>query len=405
MEKEIYTPHLEWIDTQAQHMVFLTESFSKINSGSYHVEGVERFKKALEDNFLWLDAKMESIPMADYEEIDTKGRLIKRPMADALLITKRPDAPIQLLFMGHMDTVFAKDHPFQDTRYVSETIMNGPGVADLKGGLVVMLKALEALEKSPYAEKIGYQIFLNPDEEIGSVSSDPMMKKLAQGKMLGMIYEPSLPDGSMAGARKGSGNFSIRIQGKAAHAGRNPEEGRNAVVLAGEMVQNLFALNGKREGVTLNPARIDGDAPFNAVPDMAVIRYNVRLKASEDMAWMDDQVEKIIKSFRNRDGFEISLHGKFTRAPKPLIDGNLKMAHFVQDSGRKLGLEIAMNATGGCCDGNNLWRYGLANIDTLGVRGAHIHSADEIVYLDSLPERAKLSALMLMRIARGEFAL
>lgn len=404
MQKE-FTPYLDWIDSQAQHMVHLTESFSRINSGSYHVQGVNRFAKALEDNFLWLGGQMQSIPLPEYEELDKKGALIKRPIGNALHIQKRPDAPVQILLMGHLDTVFSEDHPFQEPRFVSETIMNGPGVADLKGGLVVMLKALEALEQSPYAERIGYTVFLNPDEEIGSISSDPVMKNLAQGKMLGMIYEPALADGGMAGARKGSGNFSIRIEGKAAHAGRNPEEGRNAVVLAGEMAQALFALNTMREGVSVNPARIDGDAPFNMVPDMAVLRFNVRLKNTDDMAWVESELQRVIQQFSTREGFKISLYGKFTRPPKPLEGKNKKMAEFVQETGGTLGLNIQFNATGGCCDGNNLWHYGLPNIDTLGVRGAHIHSSDEIIYLDSLTERAKLSALMLMRIAKGEFVL
>lgn len=397
-----YSPYLDWIDSQAQHMVFLTEVWSRINSGSYHVSGVRRFKQALADNFLWLGGQMRDVPMAPYVELDAAGQEITREIGEALVITQRPDAPIQLLLVGHMDTVFAVDHPFQTPRFVSETVMNGPGVADLKGGLVVMLKALEAFERSPWAHRVGYQIVFNPDEEIGAISSDALLKEAAAGKMLGLIYEPSLPEGSLAGARKGSGNFSLRVQGKAAHAGRNPNDGRNAIVCAGELAQILFSLNDARPGLRVNPAKIDGGGPSNMVPDMAVLRFNVRLETPEDMDWFSEKIEEIIESFRHRDGFAISLHGGFTRPPKPMSAENARVFDFVQSTSRLLGIELGITPSGGCCDGHNLWRYGLPNVDTLGVRGANIHSDAEIVYLESLPERARLSALLLMRLARGE---
>lgn len=385
-------------------MVFLTESWSRINSGSHNIAGVRRFKQALADNFLWLGGAMRDVPMAPYVEANAKGETITREICEALTIVKRPEAPIQVLLVGHMDTVFATDHPFQEPCFVSETIMNGPGVADLKGGLVVMLKALEAFERSPWAGQVGYQIIFNPDEEIGSISSDPLLKEAATGKLFGLLYEPSLPDGSLAGARKGSGNFSIRIEGRAAHAGRNPKDGRNAIVLAGELAQTLFALNDAKPGLSVNPAKIDGGAPYNMVPDRAVLRFNVRLENPEDMEWFSARIEEILESFRNRDGFALSLHGSFTRPPKPMSAENRRIFDFVQSTSSLLGIELGITPSGGCCDGNNLWRYGLPNVDTLGVRGANIHTDQEIVYLESLPERAKLSALLLMRLARGDFS-
>jgi glutamate carboxypeptidase len=331
--------------------------------------------------------------------------LVARPVAEALSIRKRPDAPLQILLVGHMDTVFAVDDAFQKPRYVSETILNGPGVADLKGGLVVMLKALEALEKHPQAERIGWQVILNPDEEIGSISSDPLLQQSAAGKHLGLIYEPALADGTLAGARKGSGNFSIKVTGKAAHAGRNPEDGRNAVVAAAEIAQQLFALNGKRPGLSINPANIRGGGALNVVPDLAIIRFNIRTQQPEDEAFIMAKIEAMLALLRNRNGFGAELHGRFTRPPKPMSAENKRLFDWVQNCGRELGQEIAVKPSGGCCDGNNLWHYGLANVDTLGVRGEHIHSPNERVYLESLTEKAQLSALLLMKLASGEFSL
>jgi len=392
---------LEWIATQQQHMVFLTQAWSSINSGSYHLDGIRKFRAALEDNFRWLEGEMQVIPLAPITQIDSQGAEIQIEMVEALSIRKRPDAPIQLLLVGHMDTVYAKDHPFQSPVFLDENTLNGPGVADLKGGLVVMLKALEALERFAGKESVGWQVILNPDEEIGSQASDPLLKQSSIGKHLGLIYEPALADGSLAGARKGSGNFSIIINGKSAHAGRNPQDGRNAIVACAEITTQLFELNGKREGLTLNPGKVEGGGALNTVPDLAILRFNIRTQTHEDEAWVMGEIHSILEQFDNRNGFSARLHGCFTRQPKPMAPANQAVFDMVLACGRDLGVSIGVKPSGGCCDGNNLWRHGLPNVDTLGVRGAHIHSEQEIMYLDSLTERAQLSALLLMRLASG----
>lgn len=235
---------LDWIASQQQHMVFLTDAWAKINSGSYHIEGIRKFRSVLEDNFRWLEGDMTVVPMAPYLQVDSQGNEKQVEIAEALSIVKRPEAPIQVLLVGHMDTVYSKDHPFQTTEYIDENTIRGPGVADLKGGLVVMLKALEALEGFGGKEQIGWQIILNPDEEIGSISSDPLLKQAASGKHLGLIYEPAMSDGAIVGQRKGTGNFSIVVRGRSAHAGRNPEDGRNAIVACAQITTQLFDRSG-----------------------------------------------------------------------------------------------------------------------------------------------------------------
>jgi glutamate carboxypeptidase len=404
MDSVIQT-QLDWIDSQQQHMVFLTESWSKINSGSYNVAGVRNMREALADNFHWLGGEAEVLNCAPMTRIDAKGQEVSVDLAEALSIRKRPNAPIQVLLVGHMDTVFGVDHPFQTPHFLSENILNGPGVADLKGGLVVMLKALEALEKHPKADSVGWQVLLNPDEEIGSIGSDPLLKVAANGKHLALIYEPCMADGSLAGERKGSGNFSIVVRGRAAHAGRNPEDGRNAIVATAALTQAIFGLNGARDGVTFNPGRIEGGGALNVVPDLSILHYNVRTKASEDEAWVIASVGELCVDVAEQFEVGVEPHGFFTRSPKPMSPENKKIFDLVQQCGRELGFDIGIKPSGGCCDGNNLWKHGLANVDTLGVRGEHIHSDKEIVHLDSLTERVKLSALLLMKLANGDVSL
>lgn len=404
MEAELRT-QLDWVASQSDAMIALTERWSAINSGSYNIDGLRRMRSALEEAFSLLEGAVEILHLKPITQINAHGVPFEVPMAEALRITKRPEAPIQVLLVGHMDTVYGIDHSFQKSTRLDANTLNGPGVADLKGGLAIMLHALLTLERSPWAQNLGWQVLLNPDEEIGSIASDPLLKEAAKHKALGLVYEPALADGTLAGARKGSGNFTLVVHGKAAHAGRNPEEGRNAIAALAELTQQIFALNGKREGVTINPGKIEGGGALNVVPDLAILRFNIRTRVVDDETWVLEQLHKFVENLSNKDGYKAELHGHFTRKPKPMAPAVQAVFDLVQQCGRELGLTIGTKPSGGCCDGNNLWHHGLPNVDTLGVRGANIHSDKEVAYLDSFAERAQLSALLLMKLAKGDAAL
>src|SRR5690606_11371119 len=186
----------------------------------------------------------------------------------------------RFLLTGHMDTVYPSDHPFQQASWRDETTLNGPGAADMKGGLALMLAALQAFEASGAAASVGYDVLINSDEETGSLSSAALIAELARGKVAALTYEPSaLPDGTLAHARGGSGNYSVVVTGRSAHAGRNPEEGRNALVAASALA---LALADRRDAeLGVNPARIDGGSANNVVPDHAVLRFNIRPKTAQ----------------------------------------------------------------------------------------------------------------------------
>lgn len=385
-------------------MLDLTLGWSSINSGSYHTHGLARMADAMQARFAELDAIAERLALAPMESVDASGEVEQVPLGNALRFTKRPDAPLRVLLTGHMDTVFPQDHPFQTHQMLDDNTVNGPGVADMKGGLVVALTALEALERSPWAEQIGWQVLINPDEEIGSIGSAELLAEGAANNHFGLTYEPSMPDGTLAGARKGSGNFAAVIRGKSAHAGREPHLGRNAVMALAKFITAIFALNGGMEGVTVNPGKIEGGGPVNVVPDLAICRFNVRVKTPEEQAWVERELARIQKEISALEGFSIALHGHFTRPPKILSKANLHLFDLLKDCGSELGIAIHTKDTGGCCDGNNLAAHGLPNIDTLGVRGGAIHSADEYMKIDSLTERARLSTLLLLRLASKEVA-
>jgi glutamate carboxypeptidase len=324
------------------------------------------------------------------------------PLGKALRITKRPQAPLRVFAGIHMDTVYPPDHPFQTVTPLGPDTLRGPGVADAKGGLAMMLTALEALERSPYAAGIGWEVLINPDEEIGSIGSAPLLTRAARGNHLGLVFEPALPGGALADRRRGVGNFTFVVRGRSAHAGRDFASGRNAVVAAAELATKVHALNNVLPGVTVNVGRLDGGAAPNVVPDLAICRVNVRTSTPGDEALVREKLDELVASVRSRDGITAELHGSFTAPPKVPDQPTLALMGHVAECGRELGLSIEWKPSGGACDGNRLAAAGLPTIDTLGPRGGDLHSPTEYLLLDSLPERAKLTALLLMKLASGE---
>jgi glutamate carboxypeptidase len=384
----------------AEPMLDQVLAWAAINSGSRNLPGLERIAAVLADAFSTLPANVELLDPAPVESVDSAGKAVAVEHGRNLHLAVRPDAPVQLLFTGHMDTVFAADHAFQQTRWIEDGVLNGPGVADMKGGIAVMLAALKAIEASKAAARIGYEVVINADEEVGSLGSASLLARSAKGKRGALTYEPSaLPDGTLAGARPGSGNFSLTIHGRAAHAGRNPEDGRNAIVAAADLALRLDAM--KHDGLTVNAARIDGGGPSNVVPDLAVLRVNLRPRTPEIEAQAKCQIDEAIAAVSSERDVRIDLSGGFARPPKPMTPQTERLFGLVKQAGADLGQSIGWQPSGGVCDGNNIAACGVPVVDTMGARGGKIHSTEEFLINESLGERAALSALTILRIAEG----
>jgi glutamate carboxypeptidase len=383
-------------------MLRQVEAWAAINTGSRNLGGLHDMAGILADAFSILPCEMHLVEPAPVEAVDASGKPFAVAHGRNLHLTVRPSAPMQLLFTGHMDTVFPVDHPFQSMRWIEDGVLNGPGVADMKGGIAVMLAALAAVEASPDATRVGYEVVINSDEEVGSLGSAALIATAAAGKRAALTYEPSaLPDGTLAGARPGSGNFSFTIHGRSAHAGRNPEDGRNAVVAAADLALRLQKGVGPR--LSVNPAKIDGGSPNNVVPDLAVLRVNFRPATLEDQARAQSLIDSSVAMVAAEHDVEIHVHGLFARPPKPMTPALESLFGVVKQAGADLGQSIGWQPTGGVCDGNNIAACGVPVIDTMGVRGGKIHSMEEFLIVDSLPERAALSALTILRLA-GEGA-
>jgi glutamate carboxypeptidase len=382
---------------EQQPMLDQVQNWSAVNSGSDNLDGLSATAKMLADAFSVLPGDVAFVDPEPVDRVLADGSIKTVAHGQHLMVTVRPDAPTQLLFTGHMDTVFPADHEFQQLRWLNDEVLNGPGVADMKGGISVMLAALRAVELSASISRTGYQILINSDEEVGSPSSAKLIAELAQSKLAALTYEPALPDGTLAGARGGSGNFSVVITGLSAHAGRNPDDGRNALLATADLALRLKRLS--REGLSVNPAKIDGGGPNNVVPDHAILRVNFRPRTPEIVIQTETDLHRIIADIEREHDVRAHLHGSFGRPPKPIDDEAGKLFGLVKKCGSDLGLSIAWRFSGGVCDGNNIAACGVPVVDTMGVRGGDIHSKDEFLIVESLTERAQLSALTILRLS------
>ena len=385
----------------AEPMLAQVEAWAAVNSGTRNLDGLKAMVGLLADAFATLPGDVTLAEAAPVEAVEPNGAVRAITHGANLHLAVRPKAPVQLLLTGHMDTVYAFDHPFQALSWIEAgKVLGGPGVADMKGGIAVMLAALKAVEASPEAGAIGYEIVVNSDEEVGSPGSAALIARAAAGKQAALTYEPSaLPDGTLAGARPGSGNFSFVVTGHSAHAGRNPEDGRNALVAAAELALRLA--HSKTPGLSINPARIDGGGPNNVVPDHAILRVNLRPATGDDQEIAVRLIANAVEQTAVEHGVHIDIHGGFGRPPKPMTGEAEALFHLVRKAGADLGQDIGWQATGGVCDGNNIAACGVPVVDTMGVRGGKIHSPQEYLIVDSLAERAALSALTILRLAGG----
>lgn len=438
---------LDWIDSQNQKMADLVKSWSDINTHTLNVEGIQIFSDLLikemhkrfpgrfpesnslhqhfsygsetnkADQTLLSDSKrdtstqeretilhidemlsLEKIFLPAYPHVQNNGEVVEREMGPCLSFKKMSSKKLKILFQIHMDTVYPRDSSFQKADWIDANTLCGPGVSDAKGGIAIIFTLMEAIEKSPWADEISWEIFLNSDEEIGSPVSREVMRDKAKEFDWALVFEPSLPDGSLIGGRKGSGNFTLRIRGLSAHAGREFFQGANALHAAAEFIQEMTTWNQPESGVTFNTGKIDGGGPVNVVADLAVVRFNIRISDQKKMEEVQEHMEQLVTKIKSRENLDAELYGSFYSPPKELSGKNLLLMEKVISCGRKLGLNLKYQTSGGVCDGNKLSAFGLANVDTLGPRGKDIHSHNETLFTDSLSERCKLSYLLIQNL-------
>ncbi len=315
------------------------------------------------------------------------GQLYARP-AD------RPHGqPVQLL-LGHGDTVWPQGTlETMPVEITDDGRMRGPGVYDMKGGLVQMVFALRTLHDLNLTPSVTPVVFVNSDEEIGSHDSRPRIHRLAKVATRTLVLEPSLGlDGKLKTARKGVGRFTIRITGKSAHAGLDPEAGASAIVELSHVVQKLHALNDAEQGITVNVGMIEGGQRPNVVAPTSHATVDVRVRTRADAQTIETTIHNLEVS---TPGVTLDIEGGIRRPPLERTPSNRALWHCAQTAADRLDIELDEGTAGGASDGNETSAFS-ATLDGLGAVGDGAHAAHEYVDLEKMVERTALLVLLLL---------
>jgi glutamate carboxypeptidase len=340
-----------------------------------------------------LAAELERVGMAVRK---FRGRI----SAGTLFARPRPRVagrPVQLL-VGHCDTVWPVGTVARMPVRIEGETVHGPGVLDMKGGLVQMLYALRTVRELGLRPPADGVVVVNSDEEIGSPDSTPLIRRLARRAVRAFILEPAFGrDGKLKTARTASGGFTITVTGRAAHAGLNPGEGASAILEMSHQVQKLFALNDAARGITVNVGTIDGGLRANVVAAEVRATVDVRVPTRADAV----AVEAAIRGLRPvNPQTTIRVEGGITQLPMEPGPRNQTLWRLARDLGRRLGLELDQAAVGGASDGNTTSQY-TATLDGLGAVGDGAHAAHEQARVPQMVERCALLVLLLVSPTEG----
>lgn len=320
------------------------------------------------------------------------GQFAAWPHQDVEPFSAESNTPFQLL-LGHCDTVWPvgtlEKMPF---RIESGRIM-GPGVYDMKGGLVQLVMALDALQTLGWQPAIMPLVFINSDEETGSRESRPLIARLARKASRAFVLEPALGlEGKLKTRRKGVGRFLLNVQGQAAHAGLDPDKGVSAILELSYIIQKLHALNSPAQGISVNVGVVHGGTRPNVIAPISSAEIDVRVPTQESA----DRIEKAIHQIKPElNGTTIQVTGGFNRLPMEKTEANERLWKMAREVGGALNLSLQEGMAGGGSDGNTTSLY-TATLDGLGAVGDGAHANHEFLFIDKMIERSALLALMLM---------
>lgn len=381
-------PYLQWIDDQKDLALQLLKSWAEINSWSHNLAGLKTMTHELKKHFSPLGDKIEEVPLPPWEKKDERGLPYEVPLGSALVITRTLPSKKKILFGGHMDTVYPPSPDITCIQQAGKQLI-GPGVADMKGGLIVLWLALSAFQKFR-THNLSWEIVINPDEEIGSPGSRELWEKKAKTADFGMLFEPCFPNGSLVSERKGGVSFTAVAKGQPAHAGRSYKEGRSAVKALCQFIEKAYALAEKHPNLTVNIADLFSDKPLNIIAEYASCKGNIRSFEESDLARYFNRLVQMAKRISRQQEVSITIYRDLYKTPKLFDDKTKSLYELLSKSAIKLGFSLSHCPSGGMSDGNILAACGLPTLDTLGVVGGALHTREEFMEIDSTAERAKL---------------
>jgi glutamate carboxypeptidase len=365
------------------------EKLVNIDCGTYTPVGVDEVGRWTAGFLSDLGAEIDIRP-------DPEGRFGSTVVATFHGVADGP----RVLLIGHMDTVFdpgtVAERPFR----IDDGTAHGPGVTDMKSGLLAGLYALKAIIGELGGMPFERLVFIaNPDEEIGSPTSVVHIRETAADVDACLVLECARANGDIVSARKGILDTRLTVHGRAAHAGVEPEKGRNAILEAARIIRELHALNGRWPGVTVNVGKIAGGTRPNVVPERCELEVDVRATTADGLSEVEDAIRDVVAT-TEIDGTSVEPHVMVAWQPMEKLERSGRLVEHAQAVAGRLGFEVHDTATGGASDANTTSGMGVPSLDGLGPIGGNDHSPAEYLDVDSIVPRTAMLAGLLLAIAR-----
>jgi len=373
----------------SQHQdAFLDDLAALVNvdCGTYTKEGVDQVGRWLESRLNRMGAEVTRFPQQEF--------------GDFLLGRWRGRGRGRVLIVAHLDTVYPPGtvaaSPMRIVNVDNRSI--GPGVCDIKGGLLAGLYAVSALQHIGFDDFEEIVLWTNSEEEIGSPASSRLTTELARGCDAVLVMEPARANGDVVSARKATARYRVTVHGKSAHAGVEPEKGAHAILEMAHLIIALHELNGLRPGVTVSAGVISGGTRYNAIPDRAELKVDVRAVDDESAAEVQRAITALAGPGRHVAGTTIEVEGGVDMPPMPLRPETKSLVALAKEVAGRLGFDLHDTATGGGSDGNFAAAAGAPVLDGLGPIGGRAHSPDEYLEINSIVPRTALLAGLIMGV-------
>jgi len=376
-----------FLQQHSEKMLNFIEKLVNIDSGSYDKKGVDQIGEILRNCYKNLGFHVKVIPQKEY--------------GNHLVIEHKESMNPSIVILAHMDTVFPKGTVLERAFRIEGKRAYGPGVIDMKSSHAVVLFAIKALINERDEAYKHIKIILNSEEEIGSPTSKSLIEKEAKKTKYALVMEPARKDGSLVSARRGKGNYTLIVEGKAAHSGIEPEKGRSAIEELAHKIIQLYELSDHENGISVNVGLIEGGSSANTVSDHAEAQIDVRMKEIDQVELIEEKLEEIC-STTEVAGTKIVLEGEMNRPPMEKNKKTRALLRLIQAVGDEIGIEIEDTATGGGSDASFTSSLGIATIDGLGPIGGNAHSDKEYLEIPSLVERTHLLATIIKRLVEKQ---
>jgi glutamate carboxypeptidase len=383
MNRSVEGQFKEYFADKKLEMIRMLRGLVNVDSHTYNKTGVNQLGDTIKNKMAELRFSLKTIQQKEF--------------GDQIVAKNLFGGKNRVLILVHLDTVLPYEKGGYSFGIENGRIALGPGVVDMKASLVQVYYVLKAFRDLKIGNRGPLTIFFNSDEEAGSPTSRKWIENEAKRSDFCLVLEPARSNGALVVERKGTGMFEMKIKGKPAHCGIDPEKGASAIEELAKKIALLQGLTDYRKGITVNVGIVKGGVARNVIAESAYAKIDVRMKFPKQINGVIHRIEEIARK-RFTQGTKTELSGGLNRPPMTPTPAADRFIDIIREEGHKIGLRVSFVATGGASDGNFVSALGIPTIDGMGPIGGKLCTPDEYLLLDSLPERSTLLALVILRL-------